>query len=465
MYSRLSYSGHAKALLALGIPLMGSNVAVHLIGLTDTVMLGWYGIEELAAVTLAGSYFFVLFLLGSGFAWAVAPLVAAAHAAGDEPTLRRVTRMGLWLSASYALLSIPVLWYSEKILVLLGQDPLIAALAQDYLRITAPGMVPALMTMVIKSYLSGLARTRVVFWITVIAVLVNAASNYGLIFGNWGLPELGLRGAAITSIITHTVTFAGVLAYALQEFPDHLPLGRLWRADWGIFRRVARLGLPIGLTVLAEITFFTAATLMVGWLGTIPLAAHGIALQLCSAAFMLHTGLANAATVRAGNGLGMRDRDFVARGALMAIAISLAISAISIAILLGIPVPLLSAFLDSDAQQRDSIIALGVGLLAVAALFQTVDGLQVVAAGLLRGLQDTAVPMAIATLSYWGIGMPSSYFFGIRLDWGAAGVWAGFVAGLSAAALMLLMRFWMRAIHRMEMPPPKGVSEDCRKNA
>ena len=439
----MTFGDHLRITLVLGVPLIGGHLAQFAIGLTDTIMLGWYGVEALAAITLGATYFHVFFLFGSGFAWAVLPMVAAFAASGDETNLRRATRMGMWLSALFACLTIPVAFWSEPILLALGQSESVAADAASYLRIAGFGLLPALLLSVLKSYLAALERTQAVFWIMISGVAVNVLGNYVLIFGNWGAPELGLRGAAIASILTNLVMLIVVVFYARRTLPEHTLFLRLWRPDWDMFARVFRLGLPIGLTTLAEVSLFTASAFMMGWLGTIPLAAHGIALQLASATFMVHLGLSNAATIRAGQAMGRRDRKSLMFGALAATLLSLLMSLATIVVFLALPDPLIIAFLEPGDPNQAEILAVGVGLLAMAALFQLVDGTQVIALGLLRGIQDTTIPMLIATLAYFGVGMPASYLLGFTFGLEGIGVWLGLVAALAVAAGLLMLRFWV----------------------
>jgi len=442
----MTYPGHVKAALSLGLPLVGGHLAQFAIGMTDTVMLGWYSVEALAAVTLAGSYFFVFFMLGSGFALAVMPMVAAFAAKDDETGLRRATRMGMWLSLLYALAAIPAMIWSEPILRALGQNADVSALAARYLQIAGWGLIPALLVMVLKSYLAALERAQVVLWITILATIVNALANYALIFGNWGAPELGMAGAAIASIMTQGVSLLGVVLYAVWVLPRHSLFSRMWRPDWEMFARVFRLGFPIGLTALSEVTLFSASAMMMGWLGTIPLAAHGIAVQLASATFMVHLGLSNAATVRAGNAFGRHDRAHLARGAITVTGLSLLVSLVTIALFLTVPELLISMFLGTDAEAGPEIMVIGAGLLAVAALFQLVDGAQVIALGVLRGVQDTGIPMIIAALSYWVVGIPMSYVLGFTLGLEGIGIWLGLVGGLAFAGILLNLRFWRVAL-------------------
>ena len=448
----MTYPAHFKAIAVLGLPLIGGHLAQFAIGLTDTVMLGWYGVEALAAVTLASSYFFVLFLFGAGFGWAVMPMVATAAAEEDETSIRRSTRMGLWLSLLYAALVMPLLWWSYPILIALRQEPQVAETAAQYLRVAGWGLFPALLVMVLKSYLAALERTQIVLWITVVAALVNGVTNYALIFGNWGAPELGVMGAAIASVVTQIVSLVAVVAYAVYVLPQYNLSQRFWRPDWEMFGSVLRLGVPIGLTTLAEVTLFATSAVMMGWLGQVPLAAHGIALNLASATFMVHLGLSNAATIRAGNALGRRDRAHLEKGAIAVTIMSLVMSVLTVILFLTCAEPLISLFMESDDPQRGQILAIGTGLLAMAALFQLVDGAQVIALGLLRGLQDAKVPMVMAGLSYWVVGLPSSYYFGFVRGMDGIGVWMGLVLGLACAAILLMARFWMRSVREVGVP-------------
>ncbi|SFG57564.1 MATE family efflux transporter [Sulfitobacter dubius] len=433
---------HVRAILTLGLPLIGGHLAQMAIGVTDTVMLGWYSVEALAAVVLGSTYFFVLFIFGSGFAMAVMPLVAAYDAEDDEIGLRRATRMGLWLSVGFAMIALPAMIWSPAVLDLLGQGPNLADTAGDYLKVAGWGIVPALLVMVLKSYLAALERTQVVLWITLLAAVINAMANYALIFGNWGAPELGVMGAAVASVTTQFVSLIGVVIYVLIALPQHSLFVRLWRVDTQMLVRVFTLGLPIGLTTLSEVGLFAASSLMMGWLGTIPLAAHGIAIQLASLTFMVHLGLSNVATIRAGNAYGRRDVPHMKRGAVIVTGLSLVFALITMVGFVGWPEPLISVFMQEDEPARLEILAIGTGLLVMAALFQLVDGAQVVALGLLRGVQDTKIPMVMAAISYWVVGMPCSYFLGFTLGFGAMGIWAGLVAGLGVAGLLLNARFW-----------------------
>ncbi len=446
MTQNTSYPAHARATLALGLPLIGSHLAQMALHVVDTVMLGWYGVAELAAVVIGGSSFFVVFILGSGFAQAVMPMVAASLGEGDETQVRRDTRMGLWLSLGYGVLTYPLFWNSGAVLLALGQKPEVAALAQDFLRVAGLGMVPALLVMALKSYLAALERTQVVLWVTLAAVGVNGVLNWFLIFGNGGAPELGVVGSAIASFSVQVLTLVVLAVYAgwLPELRRFRLWQRFWRPDWTAMARVFRLGWPIGVTGLAESGMFQASALMMGWIGTVQLAAHGIAMQVASLTFMVHLGLSNAVTVRTGFADGAGDAAALRVAALTGIALSLGFGALTVVLLLAAPVPILSLFLDMTKPEAAEIVAFGTVLLALAAVFQIMDAMQVMALGLLRGVRDTRVPMALAAVSYWMIGIPTSYILAFKFGFGGVGLWVGLCVGLMAAASSLMWRFWSR---------------------
>jgi MATE family multidrug resistance protein len=445
--TRPTIGAHVRATLTLGLPLIGSHLAQMSLHVTDTVMLGWYSTEALAACVIGASSFFIVFVLGSGFAQAVMPLVANAVGAGDETQLRRDTRMGLWLSIGFGALTYPLFWNAEAIFLAAGQPPEVAALAQDYLRIAGLGMIPALLVMALKSYLAALGRTQVVLWATVAAVVLNVAANWFLIFGNGGAPELGVRGAAIASVLAQGLTLLvlGLYAGLLPELRRYRLFHRFWRADAAALVRVFRLGWPIGLTGLAEGGMFQAATLMMGWIGTVEIAAHGIAMQMAALSFMVHLGLSNAATVRTGTFDGAGQAQALRDGARVAIAMSAGFGMAMVALFLWQPQALIAAFIDMSRPDSGTILAIGVTLLAFAAMFQMADAMQVMALGLLRGIRDTRVPLILASVSYWLIGIPASYLLAFRFGMGAGGLWLGLVIGLTVAAVLLMARFWRLA--------------------
>lgn len=436
------YAEHVGALLRLGIPLVGGHFAQFAITLTDTIMIGWYDVTALAGMILGATLFFVLFLVGSGFAWAAMPVVAEASESRDIGKVRQTVLCSLWLSLGYAAAVMVAMLASGALFRAIGQEAVNADLAQTYLRIAAWGMFPALIVMVLRAYLSAMETTQVIFWTTLLMALANAGLNWVLIFGNFGAPELGIRGAAIASVATHSISIPFLVFYALRKFQDHHILDEISKIDWAVCARVFRLGLPIGLTSLAELGMFSVGTLMMGWIGTISLSAHAIAQLVSATTFMLHMGISQAATVRAGRALGRGDPTDLKRGAVAVMAIAYVWVVITMVLLLVFPEPLISLFMDPAEPARDVVIATATVFLVAAAVFQFADASQLMALSLLRGLQDTRMPMLLAVISYWIVGVPASYLLAFRTDLGGSGIWWGQVAALSTAALLLQIRFW-----------------------
>ncbi|EBA03950.1 MATE efflux family protein [Rhodobacterales bacterium HTCC2150] len=435
---------HFKSMLLVGLPLVGGNLAQFSISIVDTAMLGRYNAEALAASILAGSFYFIVFIVGGGFSFAVMPMVAAHDVRGEDAQVRRVTRMALWLSFIYAAASFPLLFFSKPIFLALGQSEILSTLSQDYLQIAAFGMFPALLGITFRNYLSGLKHTSIVLWATLAGLVLNILMNWILIFGRFGAPEMGIRGAATASVGVQLLVMLVMIAYINRHLARHELFKNLWRPDWAALITVSKLGLPIGLTYLAETGLFSATAVMMGWIGTIELAAHGIALQLAAITFMVHLGLSQGATTLVGNAYGLNDRSAQRRLGVVSIAMTTAFAAVAILVFLTIPGPLLALFLDTSQATSPAILASGIGLITVAAAFQLADGLQAAGLGLLRGIQDVRIPFIYAAISYWLIGMPTSYFLGFTLGYGGKGVWAGLVTGLTAAAILLLARYWRK---------------------
>lgn len=443
-------SQHVRNILSLGLPLIGSHVAQFALTLTDSVMLGWYDPEVLAAQVIGATLFFVFFVMGEGVALALMPMVAEAEEMGDQTQARRLTRMAIWASLLFGLAVLPLLLGSGPVLRLLGQQPDVARVAQDYLEIAGWSIFPALLVMVMRSFLSALERTQIVLWVTLGAVALNAVVNYALIFGHWGMPEMGIRGAAVATLLVNLASFVLLAVYAARITPEHDLFTRFWRPDWDAFARLFRLGWPIGIAMLAEVGLFAASSVMMGWLGTLPLAAHGIALQISALTFMVHLGLSNVATVRGGRAMGRKSVADLRLGAGIVMAMSLGVATLALVGYLTLPEFLMGLFLSPDDPQRGTVIGIGVWLLAAAGLFQLADATQVIVIGLLRGVQDTRWPMVIAAVSYWGIGAPVSYVLGFVAGWGGVGIWIGLAIGLAVAAVLLSIRFWGPVLKRIE---------------
>ena len=448
----ISFGSQARPLLALGLPLVGSHLAQIAITTTDTLMLGWYDVTALAGVSLAGPVYFAVFLVGSGFAWAVMPVVASAAGTEDDRQVRRATRMGLWLVILFGVLFTPPLLYFEEFFLAIGQEVDVSREAGRYMAVAGFGLLPALIVMVLKSYLSALELARMILLVTIATAGLNAILNYILIFGNWGAPELGVVGAAIASVIGHIVAGVALVFYAMVKTPHYTLFQNFHRPDWEAISQVFKLGWPISMTVLSEVALFAASSILMGWVGTIALAAHGIALQITSIMFMIHVGLSQAITVKAGRAWGRGDQAILSAASKTAMILSAVAVVFTVVLFLTIPEILVGAFVDPDDPRRAEILAIGAALLAVAALFQAVDAAQVMALGMLRGVQDTKVPMWMAAFSYWLVGVPTSYFLGFTAAMGGVGIWLGLSVGLAVAGILLQYRFWTRHVGSVTRP-------------
>lgn len=434
------------ALMILGWPLIVAQLARNALFTTDLILTRWLGAEFLAAASLATSFYNPILLLGVGIVGAVAPLVAQALGRRDIREMRRVVRQGLWVAIALGLLIMPVLWQVRPLMVLLGQDPGVITLAEGFIHACAWLIFPAMGLIVLQSFLAAHGDTRIILWITLFGVLFNAGLNWVLMFGNLGFPRLELVGAGITTAVVNLLMFALTLGYILRHprYRRYHLLGRFWRADWQRFFSVFRLGLPIGLTLLAEVGLFASAAFLMGRLGTDELAAHAVALQWASLAFMIPLGLGQATTVRVGNAHGRGDREGVTRAGWAALVVGLGFSAVTSLAFFVVPHALVSAFLDPSDPTNAVPLALAATYLLVAALFQFVDGAQAIAAAILRGLSDTKIPMLVAIFGYWGIGFSTSWLFGFVFGWRGLGVWLGLAAGLAVVAVILAARFAMR---------------------
>ena len=444
---RQTWRGEARAMATLAWPLILTNVAQALINATDVVLLGWAGARTLAAGTLGVNIYFAFLIFGMGLVTAAAPMLsreigARAHSVRD---VRRTVRQTMWAATAIAVPVWIVLWNSAAILIAIGQDPGLAEDAQTFVRALQWGLLPYLYFLVLRSFVSALERP---LWSLVVglgAVLFNGVINYGLIFGHFGLPKLGLLGAGIGSAAANFLMFLGMALVVTWHpcFRRYRLFGRFWRPDRERFAAVWRLGLPIAITLGLEITVFNAAVFLMGLIGTEAIAAHAIAIQIAALSFMVPMGLAQAVTVRVGLAYGRRDRLGIARAGWTAFGLGVGFMACTAMIMLAIPDRLVSLFLDEADPANARVIPLAISFLFVAAVFQIVDGAQVVGAGMLRGLHDTRVPMIYAALGYWAIGLSISVGLAFGLGWGGVGIWIGLATGLASVAVLMIVR-WIR---------------------
>jgi MATE family multidrug resistance protein len=445
---RSAWMAEARGTLALAWPLILANLAQVAITTTDVLMMGRLGPRALAAGTLGTNLYFAVFIFGLGLVTATAPMFAQAlgRGAGARRDVRRTARQGFWVAAGYAALAWSVLWHAGDILRLMGQDPALAAAAGEFVRALQWGILPALWFVVLRSFVAALERPMAATLITVAAIGLNALANWVLIFGRLGAPALGLTGSGLASTIANAFMAAALLAVVLwdREFSRFHLLARFWRADGPRLAEILRVGLPIGVILGFEVTVFSAAGLLIGLLGAEVLAAHAVALQIASVAFMVPLGIGQAATVRVGLAAGRGERAGVARAGWTAFALGTGFMVTTAALMIAFPWTLVGLFLDLSDPAGLRVAELAVGFLAVAGLFQIADGAQVVGAGALRGLKDTRVPMLLAGFGYWIVGMPLGALLAFRAGLGGLGIWIGLATGLLVVAVLMAIRWSQR---------------------
>ena len=443
--------------MMLAWPLIFTNLAQILVNSTDVLMMGWLGPGALAAGALAFNLYFALLMFGIGMVNVSAPLIASElgrrnHAVRD---VRRTVRQTLWTCIAIALPVWLILWNTEAILLALGQKPGIAADAAAYMHALQWSYLPSLAYLTLRSFLSALQRPRWALVVGSTAIAVNAFANWCFMFGNLGAPDMGLVGAGVGSFITSLFTFGALALIVLtdRQFRRYYLFGRFWRPDWERFRTIWKIGLPIALTVTFEVTVFSAAAFLMGLIGTASLAAHTIALQICAVTFMVPLGFAQAATVRVGRAYGANDEMAMTRAGWTPFIMGIAFMGCMGILMTTVPHLLIGAFLDHTDPANAKVIPLAVTFLSIAALFQVFDGAQVIGAGMLRGLQDTRVPMIYAALGYWVGGLGVGALLAFPLGMNGLGVWIGLASGLAIVSALLIVRWLRRDGLRLTVPP------------
>jgi MATE family multidrug resistance protein len=437
----------AGATSRLAGPLVLTNLTQAAIQGTDVVLLGWLGPRSLAAGALGSNIYTAFLIFGMGLVMAASPLMsrkigAMPHSVRD---VRRTVRQTMWAAVTIAIPVMLILWHAERLLILLGQDLALAHQAAGFVRAIEWGFIPALFYLVLRGYVAALEQPAWALLIGLFGVVFNACLNYSLIFGKLGLPAMGIVGAGLGSSITQTIMFAGMVIVVMTQkrFRRYRLFGRFWRADWPRYATVWKLGAPIAMTLGLEITIFNAAVFLMGIVGTAALAAHAVAIQIASFTFMVPLGLSQAATVRVGLALGRRDGAGITRAGWTAWIMGVGFMTFTACLLWITPRTFVGLFLDTHSAADAAVVQLAISFLAIAAIFQIVDGAQAVGAGMLRGLHDTKIPMLFAGLGYWVVGLGVALWLGFHRHMGGVGIWIGLASGLAVVAVLMLAR-WLR---------------------
>jgi multidrug resistance protein, MATE family len=389
-----------------------------------------------------------LVIFGLGIVLATSPMMA--RDLGENRfavrELRRTARQGLWSSIAVAVPVWFVLWNAGAILAAMGQEPQLAALAGTYCRALMWSALPFYGFVVLRSFISALERPGWGLVIGLFAIGFNALANWCLVFGNFGFPAMGIAGSGIATTISMALMFLGLAAVIMldRRFRRYRLFGRFWRADWPRLAQLWRLGLPIGFIMIFEVLLFTGSTAVMGYIGQASLAAHAIALQIASVAFMAPLGFGQAATVRIGRAFGAGDSEGIRLAGAVAFWMVIVFMSMTAMLMVLFPAQLIGIFIDLSKPENAETLRLGVIFLFFAAMFQLFDGAQAVLLGMLRGLHDTKMPMVFAALSYWCAGMPVGIWLAFKADWQGAGVWTGLLTGLAAVSALLGARWLQR---------------------
>jgi MATE family multidrug resistance protein len=451
----------ACALLAW--PMIATNFTTAGMMATDVAMLGWLSPEALAAGSVGFNFYFPIYLFCLGIVAVASPL--AAHARGRDRSdlvgVRRITQQALFAAVIFALPFWALLWFAGPLLSFIGEPMALAHGAGVYVHGVEWALLPALGMVALRGTFAALDRVFPALVAGAVALIVNAALDYGLIFGKAGLPALGVFGSGLATTLSHAIMFLVLVAFAIfdRELAAYGIFSHLPRWDWPTLKKLLRLGLPSGFLVLSEVGMFAGSYMIMGFLGMASVEAHAAVLQIASLAFSVPLGLGQAAAVRVGQNFGARNAAGVKRAGSAAVLLTVCFATCSALFMISQPSLLLGLFFDFRSPDAAEAIALGFQLLWVAAAFQLFDGLQVILTSVLRGAQDVRVPLILALIGFWGIGAPLGLALGFLTPLKALGVWIGLASGLAAVTCLEGLR-WRRIVAKMARTLGAPVSEN-----
>jgi MATE family multidrug resistance protein len=433
--------------IRLAYPVIIGMLGHTLIGIVDNIMVGKLGSTELAAVSLGNSMIFVAMSLGIGFSTAITPIVAESDAENDISKIRSAFYHGLFLCTILGILLFGLVLLAKPIMELLHQPKEVITLAKPYIDWVAFSLVPLIIYQGYKQFADGLSMTKVSMYAIVIANILHVIINYLLIYGIWIFPKMGILGAALGTVISRIamVIFMHIILSRKEQLKQYFQNFSFNEIKKEMIRKIINLGFPSAMQMLFEVLLFTAAIWLCGTIGKTSQAANQIALSLASMTFMVAMGLSVVSMIRISNHKGLNDYKqlvIVARSIfLLAILIEILFAVMFVALHQVLPYMFLNMEIQTQLLDNQEVIAIAAKLLLVAAVFQISDGMQVVVLGALRGLQDVKIPMYITFVAYWIVGFPVSFYLGNYTSLKAVGVWIGLFAGLTAAAVLLFMRF------------------------
>lgn len=453
------WGSEMSAALKLGWPLIFTNLSQAALTATDVIFIGRLGADTLASALLATSLYHTMMIFSIGLVSAVMPMIAITlgrnrHSVRD---VRRTVRQGMWTAI---IIIVPIwllLWHAEEIFLAMGQRPEIAARSTDFMHTLQWALLPYLFYMVLRSFFAAMEKPMWTLLVAACAIGFNALAGWTLIFGHFGFPRMELFGAGIATTASSIMMFLGMAFITLRhkKFRRYQLFGRFWRADWPRLVELWRIGIPMALTFVFETSIFYAAVIMMGLIGPTAMAAHAVAIQIASLTFMVPLGFGQVATVRVGRAYGRGDPKAIAYAGWSAYILGVGFMAVMGVLIILFPRMFIGVFLNLSDPANLPVIELAVVYLALAALFQIVDGAQAVAAGMLRGLRDTRVPMYLALLGYWGVGLPLGAFLAFYIKLEGVGIWFGLAAGLGMTAILMTAR-WRRYLAFVTASGAKG---------
>jgi MATE family multidrug resistance protein len=442
---------HFRPTILLAYPVVLSQLGHVLVGVCDSVMVGRTGKLPLDAVGMGVSVTTLLLVLGLGISMGSVPRVAAANGRGDEAFLGRLLVGTVWLNSLVGILLVGLSQLLPLLLPYLGQSPEVVALATPWVRLVGLSLLPLMVFQGFREWAEGLGLTKQAMQLSIAGNVVNALLCYALIFGHFGAPAMGLMGAAWATLIARIGMAVLMAQFVLraEQLRTRRPADPTAWLHPGLaeLRGQLALGLPIGVQMMLEVGAFSVSFLMIGWIGVTPQAAHQIAINVASVTYMAATGIAAAATIRVGSLRGSGDLAGARQAGFAAYWLAFGFMS-----LMGLLMLSLRHVIPQFYNDDPLVLAQAATLMTIAAAFQISDGLQVVGLGALRGLEDVKVPSVVALLAYWALALPLGYGLGFGLKLGAPGIWLGLLTGLSAVAVVLLLRF-RRESHPGALPP------------
>jgi len=438
-YSWTTYRTQYGVSLKLAYPVMVGQLGQILVSVADSIMVGKFlGTIPLAAISLAVSILIIPMVFAIGVAFGLTPLIAGADGKDDPAEAVKYFKNGLVLNSVLGLVVYGVLAIFAQFAHLLGQDERVVSEAMPYLHIVGFSIVPMMAFFAFKQFAEGLSDTKAGMRVSLVANLLNILLNYPLITG-WGpFPELGLAGAAVSTLGTRFLMVAGMAIYIRKhkKFASYWSHWRSTEITWRSIRDILAIGVPSGLQLVFEAGAFAMSGVIVGMIGPVQQAAHQIALNIASVSYMMVSGLGAAATIRVGNQLGRRDIPMLRLAGQSLFHLTLAMMVLTMILLIGLR-NFLPEFYSSDPE----VLQYTAVLMIAAGIFQLPDGLQATTLGALRGVQDVNIPTIIAFVAYWVIAVPMCYYLGITEKMGPLGVWIGLTIGLVLASIALYWRF------------------------